>query len=476
MPVGCAKQKQEMDVLRSVFKAGTACDEPLEPDAKRLKREEGSGEGGKHRSATGGGVTSTSGGGGGGDGDGAGDGGAIADGTPVLPKKEEDLGHYVTREIHLRKQEDDGELVYKTIKNDGNEQHMIWLVTLKNIFSKQLPNMPKEYIVRLVFNPNHHSMICLKNNLVIAGVTYRPFWPQKMGEIAFCAVSANEQVKGYGTRLMNHLKTYVCEQENMTHLITFADNNAVGYFAKQGFTKDVMMDREKWVGYIKEYDGGTIMECHLSAQVSYTDFPVMIRTQRQAVAEKIKQLSSAHLVYPGLSRFLNKPHGSGGVHAPDTYIPASEIMTTVDGLKQAGWVQPGLPKFRLVHPGCGDGTPTRDNLHRFMRSLVALVNGHPDAWPFVDAINPTEVPDYYDVIKDPLYLELIKERVDCGEYYLTLEMFAADFRLLFNNCRLYNSPETVFFKCATRLENFFDGKVQAGISWKSIRGERTERG
>ena len=28
-----------------------------------------------------------------------------------------------------------------------------------------------------------------------------------------------------------------------------------------------------WVGYIKEYDGGTIMECHLSAQVSYTDFP-----------------------------------------------------------------------------------------------------------------------------------------------------------------------------------------------------------
>ena len=28
-----------------------------------------------------------------------------------------------------------------------------------------------------------------------------------------------------------------------------------------------MLEREKWVGYIKEYDGGTIMECHLSAQV-----------------------------------------------------------------------------------------------------------------------------------------------------------------------------------------------------------------
>ena len=63
-----------------------------------------------------------------------------------------------------------------------------------------------EYIVRLVLDPRHHSMICLKNNAVIGGITYRPFWRQNMGEIAFCAVSANEQVKGYGTRLMNHLK------------------------------------------------------------------------------------------------------------------------------------------------------------------------------------------------------------------------------------------------------------------------------
>ena len=33
---------------------------------------------------------------------------------------------------------------------------------------------------------------------------------------------------------------------------------------------------------------------------------------------------------------------------------------------------------------------------------------------------------------------------------------------------------TVFFKCAARLEAFFEGKVQAGISWKLARGERAE--
>ena len=50
--------------------------------------------------------------------------------------------------------------------------------------SKQLPNMPKEYIVRLVFDPRHHSMLCLKNDVVIGGITYR-FLEANMCEIAF---------------------------------------------------------------------------------------------------------------------------------------------------------------------------------------------------------------------------------------------------------------------------------------------------
>jgi histone acetyltransferase len=29
---------------------------------------------------------------------------------------------------------------------------------------------------------------------------------QQVGEISFCAVTASEQVKGFGTRLMNHTK------------------------------------------------------------------------------------------------------------------------------------------------------------------------------------------------------------------------------------------------------------------------------
>lgn len=41
---------------------------------------------------------------------------------------------------------------------------------------------------------------------VLGGITYRPFHAQGFGEIAFCAVTAIEQVKGFGARLMNFTK------------------------------------------------------------------------------------------------------------------------------------------------------------------------------------------------------------------------------------------------------------------------------
>lgn len=66
-----------------------------------------------------------------------------------------------------------------------------------------------------------------------SGTIFFIFCSQKFGEIAFCAITADEQVKGYGTRLMNHLKQHARDVDGLTHFLTYADNNAVGYFVKQ---------------------------------------------------------------------------------------------------------------------------------------------------------------------------------------------------------------------------------------------------
>jgi hypothetical protein len=47
------------------------------------------------------------------------------------------------------------------------------LICLKNIFSKQLPNMPREYIARLVLDRRHRSVVLIKKGHVLGGITYR---------------------------------------------------------------------------------------------------------------------------------------------------------------------------------------------------------------------------------------------------------------------------------------------------------------
>jgi histone acetyltransferase len=122
------------------------------------------------------------------------------------------------------------------ITNDYKEESSVLLCTLKNVFAKQLPKMPKEYICRLVFDPRHKSLALCKGDTPIGGICIREFKDKHFAEIAFCAVTANEQVLGHGTLMMNHLKQYAIEN-GITHFLTYADNFAVGYFRKQGFTK-----------------------------------------------------------------------------------------------------------------------------------------------------------------------------------------------------------------------------------------------
>jgi len=50
------------------------------------------------------------------------------------------------------------------------------------------------YIVRLVMDRRHFSIAMIKGGVPIGGICYRPFYEQGFGEIAFCAVTATEQV------------------------------------------------------------------------------------------------------------------------------------------------------------------------------------------------------------------------------------------------------------------------------------------
>ena len=59
---------------------------------------------------------------------------------------------------------------FKVITNDGTASSSEALITLKNIISRQLPKMPKEYIVRLIFDYRHYSLAICRGTRIIGGI------------------------------------------------------------------------------------------------------------------------------------------------------------------------------------------------------------------------------------------------------------------------------------------------------------------
>lgn len=63
------------------------------------------------------------------------------------------------------------------------------------------------------------------------------------------------------------------------------------------------------------------------------------------------------------------------------------------------------------------------------------------------------MPDYYEIIKDPMDLETLAINVNSGKYK-TKDAFDHDLNLIFKNAKSYNQQTTIYYKSAVLLETF----------------------
>lgn len=77
---------------------------------------------------------------------------------------------------------------------------------------------------------------------------------------------------------------------------------------------------------------------------------------------------------------------------------------------------------------------------------------------FIEVPTKAEYPDYYRVIKKPIALQQIKERLKFNRYR-TVEKFTDDIRQMFRNARLYNMEGSEVYQDAVELERRFDEAV-----------------
>ncbi|KAI1024013.1 hypothetical protein LB504_005052 [Fusarium proliferatum] len=154
------------------------------------------------------------------------------------------------------------EIDFRVTRNDGSTDSMEALEFTKCLFQFQLPEMPKDYISRLVYDPSCTSVtIVKKTEGFIGGITTRQLQARHVAQIIFCAVSSAEQVKGYGAALMGYLKGHLTATSAVTHLLVYADNYYVGFFRKQGFTDNISLDESICMKCEKGCEGVTLMQC-----------------------------------------------------------------------------------------------------------------------------------------------------------------------------------------------------------------------
>uniref|UniRef100_UPI00358F1C47 histone acetyltransferase KAT2B isoform X2 n=1 Tax=Myxine glutinosa TaxID=7769 RepID=UPI00358F1C47 len=371
----------------------------------------------------------------------------ITDPGTMLGPETSLLSAHAARDEAARMEERRGIIEFHVLGNSlsqrPNKKMLVWLVGLQNVFSHQLPRMPKEYITRLVFDPKHKTLALIKDGRVIGGICFRMFLTQGFTEIVFCAVTSNEQVKGYGTHLMNHLKEYHIKH-SILHFLTFADEYAIGYFKKQGFSKDIKLPKNKYIGYIKDYEGATLMGCELNPRIPYTEFSVIIKKQKEIIKKLIeRKQAQMSKVYPGLTCFKE------GVRQ----IP----IESIPGIRETGWKPSTKDK--------GKDLKDAEQFTSTLKSILQQVKSHCSAWPFMEPVKKSEAPDYYDVIRFPMDLKTMTDRLK-NRYYVTKKLFVADMQRIFNNCREYNPPDTEYFRCANILERFFNKLKEVNLTDK----------
>ena len=249
---------------------------------------------------------------------------------------------------------------------------------------------------------------------------------------------------------MSHLKDYVKATSDVMHFLTYADNYAIGYFKKQGFTKEITLSKPRWMGYIKDYEGGTIMQCSMVPKIRYLESGRMLLKQKECVHAKIRAVSKSHNVHPPPLEWAKL---AGSDDKTDD-LPAIDPLS-ISAIKESGW-SPDMDELARQ--------PRHGPKYNQLLHLLNDMQNHSNAWPFLQPVNRDEVADYYDVIKEPMDLATMEEKHE-KDSYPTVEDFIRDAKLIFNNCRRYNNETTTYAKSANRLEKYMWSKIKEEPEW-----------
>lgn len=71
---------------------------------------------------------------------------------------------------------------------------------------------------------------------------------------------------------------------------------------------------------------------------------------------------------------------------------------------------------------------------------------------FTHPVNPSDAPDYFTIITNPMDYSTIRAKIDTNNYNHLFDL-KNDFSLIANNAMTYNKPNTIYYIAAQKLHN-----------------------
>ncbi|KAL4864971.1 hypothetical protein BDV12DRAFT_175364 [Aspergillus spectabilis] len=152
-----------------------------------------------------------------------------------------------------------------------------------------------------------------------------------------------------------------------------------------------------------------------------------------------------------------------------------------DSAPSQAQLTPEEPVQSIEGDSKGDGTASAitDEQWKYMMDVVLAIyevreaDGHDPSRLFHRSVNKRNVPDYYDIIKEPMALSILKQKINKREYK-SISEFVRDCALIPHNAQTYNRPKSQAYEDSLVIKDAFVTELQKLVKEGIITAEEAE--